>query len=183
MSAAPSTAGGSLTENVGRVLQQDNNSNSPVLDLGPPAAQQEQQQQEGSTSEEAGTTASTDDVAPSPPRRVFRRESRYTPPGSPGGLDKEQSVKELYESARVSFDGKLQPKAGELVALEHPVRQGPSRMVMEQDWTVTAGAAAAAPAPAVAPAEEEEEEEEEPWRPPSPQPSPPRVRGIVHKLP
>ncbi|CAN0429158.1 unnamed protein product, partial [Ectocarpus sp. 12 AP-2014] len=55
-------------------------------------------------------------------------------------------------------------------------------MVMEQDWTVTAGTAAA-PAPAPAEEEEEEEEEEEPWRPPSPQPSPPRVRDIVHKLP
>ena len=107
-------------------------------------------------------------------------DSIFTPPGSPGGFHKELSVQELYQSARASFGGELQPQKGDLVALEHPVRRGPTRMVTEQEWSATEGKAV----PAVAAvAEEEEEEEEEPWRPPSPQPSPPRVRSAISKLP
>lgn len=94
-------------------------------------------------------------------------ESSFTPPGSPRGIpSKESSVKELYQSARESFGGELQPQEGQLVALEHPVRRGPSRMVTAQDWTVTAVGG-----------------EEEEWRPPSPQPSPPRVPSSIGKLP
>lgn len=120
-------------------------------------------------------------------------ESNFTPPGSPGGLHKEPSVHELYQSARISFGGRLQPQHGNLVALDHPVRQGPSRMVTAQDWTTTEGtatagaaktAAAAAAAPGVAKIDEgeEEEEEQEPWRPPSPQPSPPCTRHKIQAL-
>ena len=89
-------------------------------------------------------------------------------------------MQELYQSARASFGGELQPQKGDLVALEHPVRRGPTRMIKEQEWSAAEGKAAAL---AVTAPVAEEEEEEEPWRPPSPQPSPPRARSSIQKLP
>lgn len=70
----------------------------------------------------SSTETTTSAVAQRP--RGESSDSSFTPPGSPGGLYKESSVQELYQSARDSFGGELQPQLGDLVALEHPVRRG-----------------------------------------------------------
>lgn len=62
----------------------------------------------------------------------------FTPPGSPGTeLHRDASVQELFQSARSAFGGCLQPREGDIAALDHPVRRGPSRMVTAQDWNAT----------------------------------------------
>lgn len=81
-----------------------------------------------SSSSRSGVAA--DQLEPSEP-------NSFTPPGSPGGLQTEASVHDLFRSARDSFGGRLQPEEGDLEAIEHPVRKGNNRMVTAQDWTAT----------------------------------------------
>lgn len=68
---------------------------------------------------------------------IHRTISRdFSPPGSPRNLAREQSVHELYKSARHSFGGRLRP-AESLQALDHPVRRNSLPMVIAQDWEAT----------------------------------------------
>lgn len=89
-----------------------------------------------------GTTSTDRFHLLSPPLLEGCDSSGFTPPGSPVGLHKEPSVRQLYRSARNSFQGRLQPSRNP-IALEFPVRRGPSRMIPAQDWDVKETARAA----------------------------------------
>lgn len=83
--------------------------------------------QEGERANEAGNLDTTSDFGD------------LTPPGSPNGvLHKHPSVDALYASARRSFDGRLQPRAGHLEAVDHPLPR-PSISVVPQHWDAKLG--------------------------------------------
>lgn len=79
--------------------------------------------------------------SPTPPSPTG--SDSFTPPGSPGrALSRDPSVHQLYKSARLAFEGGLEPRR-DPAALPFPIRTRASIMIPAQEWEMRANGSGA----------------------------------------